>query len=191
MKITTEQLFEDARTWSGFTPHAVPDEVLYEIHELMKWGPTASNLSPARIVFVKSPEAKERLLGCVSAGNLEKTRDAAVTAIVGMDMAFYEMSSRLNPAIDAKGWFADKPRLIEETALRNSSLQGAYLIMAARALGLHCGPMSGFDSAKVDAAFWSGTTIRTNFLCNLGHGDPARLRPRGPRLDFDEACRIE
>jgi 3-hydroxypropanoate dehydrogenase len=190
MNITTEQLFDHARTWNGFKPDPVADELLHQLYELMKWGPTASNSCPARILFVKSPEAKEKLLGCVSAGNVEQTRSAPVTAIIGMDMAFYELLPRLYPHTDARSWFAGKPKAIEDGALRNSSLQGAYLIMAARSLGLDCGPMGGFDPAKVDAAFWAGTTVRTNFLCNLGHGNPDKLRPRGPRLSFDEACAI-
>jgi 3-hydroxypropanoate dehydrogenase len=191
MNITTEQLFDHARTWSGFTAEPVSDELLHQLYELLKWAPTASNSSPARFLFVKGAEAKEKLLNCVSAGNVEKTRSAPVTAIVGMDMAFYEQLPRLYPVVDARSWFVGKPKAIEEGALRNASLQGAYLIMAARALGLDCGPMSGFDGAKVDAAFWAGTTVRTNFLVNLGHGDPDKLRPRGPRLSFDEVCRIE
>jgi 3-hydroxypropanoate dehydrogenase len=156
----------------------------------MKWGPTSANTSPARIIFVKTPEAKARLLECMNPGNVEKTRSAPVTAIVGMDMAFYEQLPRLLPHADAKSWFEGKPALIEGTAFRNSSLQGGYLIIAARALGLDCGPMSGFDAARLDAAFWAGTTVKTNFVCNLGHGDPAKVFPRSPRLAFDEACRI-
>lgn len=190
MHITTEQLFDQARTHNGFTDRPVPEATLRQLYELMRWGPTSANCSPARIVFVSSAEAKARLLECVSAGNLEKTRQAPVTAVIGMDMAFYEQLPQLFPHADARSWFAGKPEAIHATAFRNSSLQGGYFIMAARALGLDCGPMSGFDAAKVDAAFWAGTEVRTNFLCNLGHGDADKLFARSPRLDFDTACRI-
>jgi 3-hydroxypropanoate dehydrogenase len=191
MEITTEQLFDHARTQNGFTPEPVPEATLRRIWELAKWGPTSANSSPARIVFVVSPAAKERLLACMTPGNLEKTRQAPVSAIIGMDMAFYEKLPQLFPHADAKPWFAGKPDLIAATAMRNSSLQGGYFILAARALGLDCGPMSGFDAAKVDAAFWAGTPVRTNFICNLGHGDPGTLYSRSPRLSFEEACRID
>lgn len=190
MHITTEQLFDQARTHNGFTDRPVPEATLRQLYELMRWGPTSANCSPARIVFVSSAEAKARLLECVSAGNLEKTRQAPVTAVIGMDMDFYEQLPQLFPHADARSWFAGKPEAIQATAFRNSSLQGGYFIMAARALGLDCGPMSGFDAAKVDAAFWAGTEVRTNFLCNLGHGDADKLFARSPRLDFDTACRI-
>ena len=190
MNVTTEQLFEQARTHNGFTPEPVSAATLHRLYDLMKWGPTSANCSPARIAFVVTPEAKERLLGCMSPGNVEKTRQAPVSAIVGMDMEFYEKLPQLFPHADAKPWFAGKPDLIESTAFRNSSLQGGYFILAARALGLDCGPMSGFDLDKVDAAFWSGTAVTTNFICNLGHGDPSKLFGRSPRLAFDEACRI-
>ena len=141
----------------------------------MKWGPTSANSSPARIVFVRSAAAKARLLGCVSPGNVEKTRAAPVTAIIGMDIAFYEKLPFLFPHADAKSWFVGKKELADTTAFRNSSLQGGYFIIAARAVGLDCGPMSGFDAAKIDEEFWAGTTVRTNFICNLGHGDPAKM----------------
>jgi 3-hydroxypropanoate dehydrogenase len=191
MEITTEQLFDHARTQNGFTPEPVPEATLRRIWELAKWGPTSANSSPARIVFVVSPAAKERLLACMTPGNLEKTRQAPVSAIIGMDMAFHEKLPQLFPHADAKPWFAGKPDLIAATAMRNSSLQGGYFILAARALGLDCGPMSGFDAAKVDAAFWAGTPVRTNFICTLGHGDPGTLYSRSPRLSFEEACRID
>jgi 3-hydroxypropanoate dehydrogenase len=190
MNVTTEQLFEHARTQNGFSAEPVPEATLRALWDLMKWGPTSANISPARIAFVTSPEAKERLLACMSPGNVEKTRQAPVTAIIGMDMEFYEKLPHLFPHADAKPWFAGKPEFIATSALRNSSLQGGYFIVAARALGLDCGPMSGFDNAKVDAAFWAGTPVRTNFICNLGHGDPASVFPRSPRLTFDEACKI-
>jgi 3-hydroxypropanoate dehydrogenase len=139
---------------------------------------------------VKSAEAKARLLPCMAPGNQRKVQEAPVTVIVGMDLAFYEHLPVLFPHTDARAWFAGKPEAIESTAFRNSSLQGGYLILAARALGLDCGPMSGFDAAAVDAAFWAGTSVRTNFVCTLGKGDPAQLKPRNPRLAFEQACRI-
>jgi 3-hydroxypropanoate dehydrogenase len=191
MQITTEQLFDHARTHNGFKPDAVPPSSLRQLYELMKWGPTSANCTPARIIFVTSAAAKDKLLPAMSEGNREKTRQAPVTAIIGMDMAFYEKLPQLFPHTDAKSWFVGNSKLIETTALRNSSLQGGYFIIAARALGLDCGPMSGFDSAKVDEAFWSGTSIKTNFICNLGQGDPSKLFARNPRLSFDEACRVE
>ena len=190
MNITTEQLFDHARTQNGFLDQAIDDATLRRLYDMMKWGPTSANSSPARIVFVSSPAAKARLLAAMDRGNVEKTRSAPVTAIIGMDMAFYEKLPKLLPHADAKSWFAGKPALIEGTAFRNSSLQGGYLIIAARALGLDCGPMSGFDAARLDATFWAGTTVKTNFVCSLGRGDPAKVFPRSPRLDFDEACSI-
>ena len=191
MNISTEQLFEHARTHNGFTAEPVADADLRRIYELMKWGPTSANSSPARIVFVRSAAAKAKLLACVSPGNVEKTEAAPVTAILGIDYAFHDKLPFLFPHADARSWFDGKPELIETTAFRNASLQGGYFILAARAVGLDCGPMSGFDAALVDAAFFAGTTVRTNFLCNLGRGDPAKLFARSPRLPFEEACRIE
>ncbi|MEW6693667.1 putative malonic semialdehyde reductase RutE [Tepidimonas thermarum] len=191
MQITTEQLFDNARTHNAWQDRPVPDALLHRLYDWMKWGPTSANCSPARIVFVTSPEAKARLLPCLSEGNRAKTAAAPVTAIIGMDLAFYEKLPQLFPHNpQARTWFEGQPEVIQATALRNASLQGGYFIMAARALGLDCGPMSGFDAAAVDAVFWAGTTVRTNFLCNLGYGDPAGLFPRSPRLAFDEACRI-
>ncbi|MEY4562366.1 MAG: putative dehydrogenase/NAD(P)H nitroreductase RutE [Pseudomonadota bacterium] len=190
MHLTTEQLFDNARTQNGFLPEPVSGAQLRQLYELLKFGPTASNSQPARFCFVRSPEAKARLLECMSAGNIEKTRSAPVTVIVGMDLEFHEHLPRLFPHVDARAWFVGQPAVIRDAALRSSSLQGAYLIMAARAIGLDCGPMSGFDAAQVDAAFWAGTTVTTNFIINLGHGDPARVKPRGPRLAFDEACKL-
>ena len=191
MDITTEQLFDDARTHNGFTAQPVSDDELRRIYELMKWAPTSANSSPARIVFVRSAEAKEKLLACVSPGNVVKTQSAPVTAVLGIDYAFYEKLPFLFPHADAKSWFVGKPAHIETTAFRNASLQGGYFLLAARAIGLDCGPMSGFDHASMDAAFWAGTTVRTNFICNLGHGDRSKLFARSPRLPFEEACRIE
>lgn len=152
--------------------------------------PTSANCSPARVVFVQSPEAKALLGPALSAGNLAKTMAAPVTAIIGTDYNFYELLPKLFPHDDARSWFAGNQPLIDTTAFRNSTLQGAYLIFAARALGLDCGPMSGFDNDKVDAAFFAGTQVRSNFLVSLGYGDPAGLFARSPRLSFDEACRI-
>ena len=190
MNVTTEQLFTDARTHNGFGREPVPEARLREIYDLMKWGPTSANASPARIVFVASAAGKDKLLACVSPGNVEKTRSAPVTAIIGMDMAFYDKLPQLFPHADAKSWFTGKKQFADATAFRNSSMQGAYFIVAARAVGLDCGPMSGFDHDKIDAAFWAGTEVKTNFICNLGHGDAAQLFGRSPRLSFEEACRI-
>jgi 3-hydroxypropanoate dehydrogenase len=190
MNVSTEKLFTQARTQNGYLPDPVPDATLHELWELLKWGPTSANCSPARIVFVRSGPAKDKLVGCMNAGNVEKVRQAPVTAVIGMDMAFYEQLPKLFPHTNARPWFEGKPELIAATAFRNSSLQGAYLIIAARALGLDCGPMSGFDAAKMDAAFWAGTAVKTNFVCALGRGDPAKVFARSPRLSFDEACRI-
>ena len=152
--------------------------------------PTSANCSPARFVFVKSPEEKAKLVACMDAGNAAKTGAAPVTVIIGMDMAFYDQLPKLFPHTDAKAWFVGNQALIDATAFRNSSLQGAYLIMAARAIGLDCGPMSGFNAGKVNAAFFADTSAKANFVCSLGYGDVAKLRPRGPRLAFEEACRI-
>jgi 3-hydroxypropanoate dehydrogenase len=191
MKVDTEQLFDRARTQNGFTSEPVSDEQVRRIYDLLKWGPTSANSSPARFLFVRSPAAKERLLACVSPGNVDKTRAAPVTAIIGIDLAFYEKLPFLFPHADAKSWFVGKKEFADTTAFRNSSLQGGYFIIAARAVGLDCGPMSGFDHAQIDAEFWAGTTVRTNFICSIGHGDPSKLFARSPRLLFDEACRIE
>ena len=186
-----DQLFRTARTYNAFSGD-IDDATLQRLYELLKWGPTAANTCPARFVFVRSAEAKARLAPALDDGNREKTLAAPVTVIVGHDMAFYDKLPVLFPHVDARAWFADKPEAVLETvAMRNGSLQGAYLILAARSLGLDTGPMSGFDNAKLDAAFFAGTSIRSNFLVNLGKGDPASLFPRSPRLGFDEACRIE
>jgi 3-hydroxypropanoate dehydrogenase len=190
MNISTDQLFAHARTHSAFTTQPVADDLLRQLYSLMKWGPTSANCSPMRLVFVRTLEAKAQLLSCMAEGNVEKTRAAPVTAIIGMDMAFYEELPRLFPHADARSWFAGKPQAIADTAFRNSSLQGGYFIMAARALGLDCGPMSGFDAAQVDAAFWSGTEVKTNFICNLGYGEASKLHARAPRLSFEQACSL-
>lgn len=185
-----DQLFGVARTFSHFTEQAVTDSTLQAIYDQLKFAPTSANGSPARFVFVKSAQAKEKLRPALGAGNLDKTLRAPVTVIVAHDMAFYEKLPELYPQTDAKSWFVGNEDLIAATAFRNGSLQGAYLILAARALGLDCGPMSGFDNALVDAAFFAGTTIKSNFLINLGYGDRAKLHPRNPRLDFAAACSI-
>ncbi len=190
MNTSTDQLFTSARTHSAFTNQSVPDDLLRQLYELMKWAPTSANSCPARFVFVRTDEAKARLLPCMDRGNVEKTRAAPVTALIGMDMAFYEQLPTLSPHNDARSWFAGKPQAIADTAFRNSSLQGGYLLLAARALGLDCGPMSGFDGRQVDAAFWSGTEVKTNFICNLGYGDASKLHARGPRLSFEQVCRL-
>lgn len=184
------QLFTDARTHNGFTAEPVADETLHRLYELLKYGPTSANCSPARFVFVKGAEAKEKLLACMSAGNQDKTRSAPVSVIIGMDMDFAEKLPQLFPHADARSWFAGNAPLTEATAFRNSSLQGAYLMLAARSLGLDCGPMSGFDAARLNETFFAGTSVKANFVCNLGHGDPTKLYARSPRLAFDEACRI-
>jgi 3-hydroxypropanoate dehydrogenase len=190
LNISTEQLFTQARTQNGYLDQPVPDAQLQQLYELLKWGPTSANSSPARFVFVRTAEAKAKLAACVSPANQPKVMSAPVTAIIGMDMAFYEQLPTLFPHTDARAWFLGNDALIASTAMRNSSLQGGYLIMAARALGLGCGPMSGMDTAKVDAAFFAGTTVKTNFVCTLGHGDPAKVMARSPRLAFEQACQL-
>ncbi len=177
-------------THNGWLDKPVSEAQLHQIYDLMKWGPTSANCCPVRVVFVQSDEARDKLAACMAAGNAAKTREAPVTAIIGMDLAFYEKLPLLFPHADAKSWFAGNPALIEATAFRNSSLQGGYFIMAARAVGLDCGPMSGFDADKINAAFFAGTTIRVNFVCSLGYGDVSKLFARSPRLAFDEACTI-
>ena len=185
-----EQIFTHARTHTVWLPEPISDELLRQIYNLMKWGPTSANSSPARIVFAKSKEAKDKLLPCMAPGNVEKTKTAPVSAIIAQDVEFYEKLPKLFPHADARSWFAGNKPFIETTAFRNSSLQGAYFIIAARSLGLDCGPMSGFDNAKVDEVFFQGTSWKSNFICNLGYGDLSKLRPRAPRLGFNEACKI-
>jgi len=188
-----DQLFRTARTHNAWTDRPVTDAELRQVYDLMKWGPTSANCSPARIVFVRSHEAKEKLRPALSAGNLAKTMAAPVTAILAYDPQFYDLLPRLFPHnLEARSWFAgeEKAAATAVAAFRNGTLQGGYFLLAARAVGLDCGPMSGFDNAKVDAAFFPDGRFKSNFLCNLGHGDPAGLFPRSPRLSFDEACRI-
>ncbi|MBC7404760.1 MAG: malonic semialdehyde reductase [Cytophaga sp.] len=182
-------LFTDARTHNDWHDKPVTGMQLRQIYDLMKWGATSANCSPARIVFVTSAEEKNKLLTCMAPGNQDKTRTAPVTAIIGMDMAFYEKLPQLFPHADARSWFEGNQELINTTAFRNSSLQGAYLMLAARTIGLDCGPMSGFDVEKVNANFFAGTEIKVNFICNLGYGIAEKLFPRSPRLTFDEACK--
>lgn len=185
-----DRLFRMARTFNGFTSQAVTEETLRELYELLKWGPTAVNCQPARYVFLHSPAGKEKLLPALIAGNVEKTRRAPVTVIVATDSRFFDYLPSQFRGFDAKPIYEDNPALARETALRNGSLQGAYLILAARALGLDCGPMSGFDAAKVNAAFFPDGQWSANFLVNLGYGDPAHNFPRGPRLSFETAARV-
>jgi len=186
-----ELIFRHARSYSYWLDKPVDEALLRQVYDLMKWGPTSANMCPLRVIFVKSREAKERLKPALDAGNVNKVMTAPVTAILGMDIRFYEKLPRLFPHADARSWFKDLPEpVLEYIALRNSSLQGAYFMLAARSLGLDCGPMSGFNNAKVDAAFFAGTTIKSNFLCALGYGDASKLHPRSPRLAFEETCQI-
>jgi 3-hydroxypropanoate dehydrogenase len=184
------QLFGNARTHNAWLDRPVPDALLQAVYEQVKWAPTSANCSPARFTFIKSAQAKEKLRPALSEGNLAKTMAAPVTVIVAADFAFYERLPELFPHTDARSWFAGNPALIESTAKRNSVLQGGYFILAARAMGLDCGPMSGFDNAAVDRAFFDGTAIKSDFLINLGYGDAAQLFPRSPRLAFADACSI-
>ena len=203
-----DQLFRTARSHSFWRPKPVGDDTLRRLYDLMKWGPTSANGCPARMLFLRTPEAKQRLVPALAPANVEKVLSAPVTAIIGFDLHFYDQFPKLTPHTSAyKEMFEKSPELADVTARRNSSLQGAYLMLAARALGLDCGPMSGFDNAKVDAEFFGAgkeilgcegceqeffplTHVRSNFLCNLGYGDPARLYPRNPRLSFEEACAL-
>ena len=187
---TLNQLFTQARTFSAWQDKAVTTEQLHELYELTKLAPTSTNGSPARFVFITSPEAKAKLKPALAEGNVAKTMNAPVTVIVATDYNFYEHLPQLFPQTDAKSWFVGNQALIDDTAFRNSSLQGAYLIMAARALGLDTGAMSGFDNTAVDAAFFAGTNTRSNFLINLGYGDVSKLHPRNPRLSFEQAALI-
>jgi 3-hydroxypropanoate dehydrogenase len=185
-----DAVFREARTHNRWQNKPVSDAMLQAVWELAKMPPTSANCSPARLIFVKTPEAKAKLAPALSAGNRDKTMQAPVTAIVGYDLEFHEKLPTLFPHADARPWFAGKPEIIQATAFRNSSLQGAYLMLAARAVGLDCGPMSGFDNAVVDAAFFPDGKVKSNFLCNIGYGDPAGVLPRSPRFAFDEVCKI-
>lgn len=186
-----DQLFRTARSHNRFADEPIDDTTLHALYDLMKWGPTAANSCPLRIVFVRSAEAKERLRPSLAPGNVDKMLSAPVTALLGRDMAFYEDLPRLFPHADARSWFAGKPEAIEESARLNAALQAGYLMLAARALGLDCGPMSGFTSTIADAAFFAGTPVKSFMLVTLGHGDPAKLYPRSPRFDFADVCRVE
>ncbi|GMR08897.1 MAG: malonic semialdehyde reductase [Gammaproteobacteria bacterium] len=189
-KRALDMLFMKARSHNVWLDKQVSDEQLHSMYALMKMGPTAANACPARIVFIKSDAAKQRLKPCLDEGNVKKSMTAPVVALIGMDMEFHEQLPKLFPHTDARSWYAGKAEKIHETAFRNSSLQGAYLIMAARSLGLDCGPMSGFDNARVDTEFFPDGDIKSNFICAIGYGDSDQLHPRGPRLSFDEACQI-
>ena len=184
-------IFRNARTHSVWLPAPVSDHTLRQLWDVMKFGPTSANCSPLRIEFVQSRQAKERLAACMDQGNQAKTRAAPVTAIFAMDLEFYDKLPRLFPHNQtARSWFSGKPEHVRDTAFRNSSLQGAYFIIAARALGLDCGPMSGFDADRLNGEFFPDRKFRVNFVCSLGHGDPTKLFARSPRLEFDEACRV-
>ena len=182
------QVLAQARTHYHWLPQPVGDETLRQVYHTLCMGPTSANCSPARFLFLRTAEAKQRLAPALSAGNVDKTLSAPVVAVVAHDPQFFEQLPKLFPHTDARSWFAGNEALATETAFRNGTLQGAYLIIAARLAGLDCGPMSGFDNRRVDEIFFAGSGWKSNFLVNLGHGDPAKLRPRSPRLDFDEAC---
>lgn len=189
-----DQLFNEARTFRGsdkaWLDRPVSDAQLTQLYDLAKMAPTSANCSPARIVFIRSPEAKALLRRTLDDGNVAQTMAAPVTALIGSDYAFYEHMDLLFPNTGARSWFEGKPEVIHNTAFRNASLQGGYLILAARALGLDCGPMSGFNNALADELFFAGTQVKSNFLVNIGYGNPAVLKPRNPRFTFDQACRI-
>lgn len=185
-----DTIFLKAQTHSHWQEKPVADAVLKQVYELARMAPTAANTQPMRVVFIKSAAAKEKLKPCLDAGNVEKTMKAPVTALIAYDLEFYEKMPKLFPHTDARSWYVGKPEKIQFNAFQSGTLQGAYLIIAARALGLDCGPMGGFNNAKCDEAFFKGTPWRSNFLCNLGYGEPSKLYPRNPRLDFEEACKI-
>lgn len=189
-KPALDQIFSEARTHNAWQDKAISDGLLHDLVDIMKMGPTSANCSPARLVFVKSAEAKARLKPHLSPGNVDKTMSAPVAVIIGHDLDFYEHLPKLFPHADAKSWFVGKDEFIRTSAFRNGSLQGAYLMIAARALGLDCGPMSGFDNAGVDKEFFSLTNVKSNFICNLGYGDPKGLFNRSPRFSFEEMARI-
>jgi len=186
----TDLLFTAARTHNGWKADKVTEAQLRQIYDIMKMGPTSANCSPARVIFVTTPEGKEKLRPALSSGNLEKTMSAPVTAIIGYDTQFYNFLPELFPHTDAKPWFTSNPALAQETAFRNGSLQGAYFIMAVRSLGLDAGPMSGFDQDKVNQAFWPDGRVKVNFLCNIGVGDETKLFGRSPRMPFERFCEI-
>jgi 3-hydroxypropanoate dehydrogenase len=185
-----DQLFRQARTFTAWKPEPVSQETLHQIYELFKLGPTSSNCCPARVVFLTTEAAKVRLLPALAPSNVEKSRTAPVVALVAYDTEFYDQLPKLFPHVDARAWFVGNQKLIDETAFRNGSLQGAYFMLAARALGLDCGPMSGFNAGKVNEEFFPDGKWKINFVCNLGHGDAGKQHTRAPRLSFDEACRV-
>jgi 3-hydroxypropanoate dehydrogenase len=185
-----EKLFFHARTHKGWQPKPVSDDLLRSVYDLAKWAPTSVNSNPMRVVFVKSVEAKEKLMPALLGSNGQQVKEASATAIICHDTKFYDELPRLMPAFDARSGFVKDPAMAAETAFRNGSLQGAYFMIAARALGLDVGPMSGFKNEIVDELFLKGTTWKSNFLCNVGYGIPEKLYPRGPRLNFHEAARI-
>ncbi len=188
-----DQIFRKARSINAWLPKPVTDDQIRAIYELMKWGPTSANSSPARILFLRTQAAKERLRPALSAQNTEKTMSAPVAAIIANDSRFYENLPKLfNHNLTAKSWFdaEDKKDVAAITAMRNATLQGAYFIIAARALGLDCGPMSGFDNAVVDKTFFADGRLKSNFICNIGYADPVKIMPRNPRLTFEEACQL-
>lgn len=189
---STSQLFTDARTPRAFTDKALPENAIQDIYNLMKFGPTSMNSSPARIVFVTTAEAKQQLAACVGDGNKERILNAPATAIIASDSAFFEAMPTLFPAMpQARDMFANNQALAEETAFRNSSLQGAYLIIAARTMGIDCAPMSGFNPAAVNDTFFADSSVSVNFICALGYGDDSALHPRAYRFEFEEACSIK
>lgn len=185
-----DRLFNEARTHNAWLDREVPDALLRRAYDLAKMAPTSANCQPMRVIFVRSQAEKKKLDPCLMKGNREKSMAAPATAIIAHDVEFYEQLPWLFPHTDARAWFADDAKKAEENAFRNGSLQGAYLLLALRAVGLDCGPMSGFDNGKVDEAFFAGTTWRSNFLMNIGYGDESVLHPRGPRPGFDDFCRI-
>ena len=188
--LALNQLFYDARSFNGWHDQPIDNETLVRLWSLTRMGPTSANCSPLRIVFVTTQKSKEKLRPCLIESNVEKAMTAPTVAIIGHDMAFADMLPRLFPHTDAQSWFKGNDKLIAATAFRNGTLQGAYFIMAARSLGLDCGPMSGFDNDIIDTTFFTGTNIKSNFLCCLGYGDPASIFGRSPRLEFDEACQV-
>jgi len=185
-----DQLFRQARTHRSWRPEPVSEVILHAAYDLARMAPTSANCSPMRLLFLRSPAAKERLRPALIGSNVKQTMAAPVTALIAHDLQFYDHLPRLYPFADARSWYAGKAEHARATAFRNGSLQGAYFVLAARAVGLDCGPMSGFDNDKVDAEFFPDGRVKSNFLCNLGHGDGAKLRPRAPRLEFDETCTI-
>ena len=188
-----ELLFTEARSHNGWQDKPVSDELLHRVYDLAKWGPTTTNCTPARFLFIKTPEAKEKLKATLAPGNVEKSMTAPVVAVIAYDLKFYEKLDILSPKNKARTWYEGpgKEELVQTTAFRNGSLQGGYFMLAARSLGLDCGPMGGFDNAKLDATFFEGTAWKSNFICALGYGNPAKLYPRAARLSFEETCKIQ